>query len=409
MSSKKTKFIVLVGDGMADYPLKELDGRTPLEAAETPNMDRIASCGVGLAVTVPAGLEPGSDVANMCLLGYDPTLYQCGRSPLEAASMGVSLTGSQVAFRMNLVTLDWRPDGKVIMVSHSSGDITTGEAVNIVETLKNEMGSSYITIHPGVAYRHLLVWEEGPERADTIPPHNVLDQDMSSYLDESSEDPVTGLIRRSWPILKGHPVNAERKRAGLKEANSIWLWGQGRAPIIQPFIERFGLRGGVISAVDLIKGIGVYLGFRPIRVEGATGYLNTNYRGKAEGALKGLEELDFILVHLEAPDEASHNGNYREKIQAIESFDRDVVGVVLDGLKRFEDYRVMVISDHFTPIIKKTHISDPTPFAWAGKRGLESPPGKTPFTETAAKESGLFFAKGHELMPSFLSHKHENL
>jgi 2,3-bisphosphoglycerate-independent phosphoglycerate mutase len=409
MSANKTKYIVLVGDGMADYPLKELGGRTPLEAADTPNMDMIASCGIGLAGTVPAGMEPGSDVANLCLLGYDPTLYQCGRSPLEAASMGVSLTKSQVAFRMNLVTLDRRPDGKIIMVSHSSGDITTAEAGFIVESLKQEMGSADITMYPGVAYRHLLVWEDGPEKASTIPPHNVLDQDMSSYLDEASNDPVTGLIRSSWPILKDHPVNLKRSKAGHREANSIWLWGQGRAPLIQPFRERFGLSGGVISAVDLIRGIGVYLGFRPIHVEGATGYLNTNYRGKAEGALKGLEDLDFMLVHVEAPDEASHNGNYREKIQAIESFDRDVVGVVLEGLKRHEDYRIMVISDHFTPVVKKTHIADPTPFAWAGKRGLESSTGKTPFTERAAGDSGLFFKKGHDLMPSFLSRENENI
>ena len=409
MSANKTKYIVLVGDGMADYPLKELGGRTPLEAANTPNMDRIASCGIGLAGTVPSGMEPGSDVANLCLLGYDPTLYQCGRSPLEAASMGVSLTKSQVAFRMNLVTLDWRPDGKIIMVSHSSGDITTDEAGRIVETLKKEMGAADITMYPGVAYRHLLVWDDGPEKAATIPPHNVLDQDMSSYLNEASNDPITGLIRRSWHVLKGHPVNMARKNAGKKEANSIWLWGQGRAPQIQPFTERFGVSGGVISAVDLIKGIGVYLGFRPIRVEGATGYLNTNYRGKAEGALKGLEDLDFMLVHVEAPDEASHNGNYKEKIQAIDSFDRDVVGLVLEGLKKHEDYRVMVISDHFTPIVKKTHIADPTPFAWAGKKGLESPGEKVPFTERAARDSGLFFEKGHELMPAFLSRENDKL
>jgi 2,3-bisphosphoglycerate-independent phosphoglycerate mutase len=407
--TNKTKFIVLVGDGMADYPLKELGERTPLEAADTPNMDRIASCGIGLAGTVPEGMEPGSDVANLCLLGYDPALYQCGRSPLEAASMGVSLNKNQVAFRMNLVTLDMRPDGKIIMVSHSSGDITTTEAGLIVETLKEEMATSAITMYPGVAYRHLLVWEDGPERAATIPPHNVLDQDMSSYLNEASSDRVTGLIRRSWPVLMNHPVNTERKKTGRKEANSIWLWGQGKAPRIQPFMERFGLRGGVISAVDLIKGIGVYLGFRPIHVEGATGYLNTNYRGKAEGALKGLEDLDFMLVHVEAPDEASHNGNYKEKIQAIESFDRDVVGVVLDGLKKYENYRIMVISDHFTPIVKKTHIADPTPFAWAGKKGLESPSGITPFTERAARDSGILFQKGHELMPSFLSPENEKL
>jgi 2,3-bisphosphoglycerate-independent phosphoglycerate mutase len=409
MNSNKTKYIVLVGDGMADYPLKELGDRTPLEAANTPNMDRIASCGIGLAGTVPAGMEPGSDVANLCLLGYDPVLYQCGRSPLEAASMGVSLTKSQVAFRMNLVNLDRKSDGKIIMVSHSSGDITTDEAGLIVETLKQKMENTGITMYPGVAYRHLLVWEDGPEKAATIPPHNVLDQDMASYLNEASNDPVTLLIRGSWPVLKDHPVNMARKKAGKKEANSIWLWGQGKAPRIQPFMERFGLSGGVISAVDLIKGIGVYLGFQPIYVEGATGYLNTNYRGKAEGALRGLDDLDFMLVHVEAPDEASHNGNYKEKIQAIESFDRDVVGVVLEGLKKHEDYRIMVISDHFTPIVKKTHIADPTPFAWAGKKGLETSTGKPPFTERAARESGLFFEKGHELMPSFLHLENDNL
>jgi 2,3-bisphosphoglycerate-independent phosphoglycerate mutase len=403
MSTEKRKYIVLVGDGMADFPLKELDGRTPLEVANTPNMDRIASCGIGLAGTVPYGMEPGSDVANLCLLGYDPTLYQCGRSPLEAASMGVALGENQVAFRMNLVSLDRSVNSKAVMVSHSSGDITTREAGEIVKTLKQEMETNGISIYPGVAYRHLLVWDDGPERAATIPPHNVLDQDMSAYLDEHSDDPVTRLIRKSWPILEDHPVNIERKKAGLKEANSIWLWGQGKAPRMQPFVERFGLRGGAISAVDLIKGIGIYLGFRPIHVEGATGYLNTNYRGKAEGALNGLEDLDFMLVHVEAPDEASHNGNYKEKIQAIENFDRDVAGVVLEGLKQFDDYRIMVISDHFTPVIKKTHISDPTPFAWAGKKGLEEAGGKTPFTEKAARESGLFFEKGHELMPSFIN------
>jgi len=403
MNNYKTKYIVLVGDGMADYPLKELGNRTPLEAAHTPNMDRIASCVIGLAGTVPPGMEPGSDVANLCLLGYDPTLYQCGRSPLEAASMGVPLAKDQVAFRMNLVTLDRRTDGKTIMVSHSSGDITTGEAALLVESLKQDMKISGITMYPGVAYRHLLVWDDGPEKAATIPPHNVLDQDMSSYLDEGLDDPVTVMIRRSWPILKDHPVNVERRRSGRKEANSIWLWGQGKAPRIPSFKERFGLNGGVISAVDLIKGIGIYLGFSPIHVEGATGYLNTNYRGKAEGALKGLEDLDFMLVHVEAPDEAGHNGNYKEKIQAIESFDRDVVGTVLEGLKKFKDYRIMVISDHFTPIIKKTHIADPTPFAWASKRGLESPAGKSSFAEKVAKDSGLLFEKGQDLMPSFLN------
>lgn len=397
-----TKYIILVGDGMADYPLKALGGKTPLEAANTPNMDRIAFRRIGLVKTIPDGMEPGSDIANLSLLGYDPRKYHTGRSPLEAASMGVSLTSEDVAFRMNLVTLDRRFEDTIIMVSHSSGDISTEEATLIVESLRKGFKKPEMVIYPGVAYRHLLVWKGGPENAHTIPPHDVLDQDMSHYLNNFKGNPIPGLIRDSWKILKDHLVNVERRRSGLYEANSIWLWGQGRAPTLPLFRDKHGLEGGVISAVDLIKGIGRYLGFHPIHVEGATGYLNTNYVGKAEGALKGLEDLDFIFLHVEAPDEAAHNGNYKEKIQAIESFDNKVVGTVLEGVIKFEDYRVMVVSDHFTPIVKKTHTSEPTPFAWASKSELESIPGTAPFTEDAAMKSGLMVNVGHDLISEFL-------
>jgi len=402
ISHNSRKYLILVGDGMADYPLKELAGKTPLETANTPNMDRIASCHIGLVRTIPAGMGPGSDVANLSLLGYDPSLYLTGRSPLEAASMGISLKENQVAFRMNLVTLEHRSEDKIIMISHSSGDISTPESSRIVKDLKKGLKIPGIDIYPGVAYRHLLVWENGPEGAATIPPHDVLDQDMSGYLNRGSIDPVPGMIRKSWPLLKEHPVNLKRRRAGLSEANSIWLWGQGKAPAIPLFKDIYGLDGGVISAVDLIKGIGIYAGFRPIHVEGATGYLDTNYRGKAEGLLKGIEDLDLVFLHVEAPDEASHNGSCEEKIQAIESFDREVVGVVLEGLMKYDDYRVMVVSDHFTPIIKKTHTNDPTPFAWADSKGLRSPHKKTAFTEISARKNGLFFESGHELMNAFL-------
>lgn len=400
-----TKYVILVGDGMADYPLKELAGKTPLEASNTQNMDKIASCRIGLVRTIPKGMEPGSDVANLSLMGYDPALHHTGRSPLEAASMGIALKESHVAFRMNLVTLDRGPGGKIIMVSHSSGDISTEESAQILEDLKKDLKAPGMSIYPGVAYRHLLLWEEGPENALTIPPHDVLDRDMSDYLNNSSDNPVPNLIKRSWPILEDHPVNISRKEAGLNEANSIWLWGQGKAPSIPLFKDLYGLKGGVISAVDLIKGIGIYAGFRPIYVEGATGYLDTNYIGKAQGALNGLHDLDFIFLHVEAPDEASHNGNYKEKIQAIEAFDREVVGVVLEGLKEFEDYRVMVVSDHFTPIVKKTHTDDPTTFAWASREELDTLSKEAPFTEKAAKESGLMFDRGHELMQAFLSYR----
>jgi 2,3-bisphosphoglycerate-independent phosphoglycerate mutase len=402
LDNRVTKYAILVGDGMADYPLKELGDRTPLEVAETPFMDRIASCRVGLARTIPVGMEPGSDVANLSLLGYDPLAYHTRRAPFEAASMGIELNADEVAFRMNLVTLERRSEDEIIMRSHSSGDLTTEEAAAILPDLKRELESPGIHLFRGVGYRHLIVWERGPEQTATIPPHDVLGQNMAPYLNSAADDSVQQLIRRSWPVLKDHPVNLKRKKEGLKEANSIWLWGQGKAPRMPAFNERYGLRGGVISAVDLVKGIGIYAGFTPIHVEGATGYLNTNYRGKAEEALKGLKNLDFVFLHVEAPDEAGHNGNYREKIEAIEHFDRKVVGTVMEGLDDFADFRIMVVSDHFTPIVKRTHTGEPTPFAWAGKEELRSGPTGIPFTERSAMESGLFFDRGHELMEAFL-------
>lgn len=403
MSRKGTKFILLVGDGMADYPIAELGGKTPLEAAHTPNMDRIAGCRTGRVETIPAGMDPGSDVANLSLLGYDPSVYHTGRAPFEAASMGVSLSPSDVAFRLNLVTLDHRSDHEILMVSHSSGDITTKEAVKIINSLREQLILPGIHIYPGVAYRHLLVWENGPEEAATIPPHDVLDQNMEKYLNGEEQDPVVDFIRRSWEYLQNHPVNVERKSRGLLPGNSAWLWGQGKALDMPSFKDRFGLTGGVISAVDLLKGIGAYAGLEPIRVEGATGYLDTNYSGKAEEAIRALEHLDFMFVHVEAPDEASHSGNVREKIQAIEAFDRKVVGAVLRGLEKFDDYRVMVASDHYTPISIKTHAMDPAPFAWASKEELSSNASKRGFTEKNAMESGILYRKGYKLMPAFLA------
>jgi 2,3-bisphosphoglycerate-independent phosphoglycerate mutase len=401
---KKTKYVLLVGDGMADYPLGELGGKTPLQVAATPHMDRIAACRLGLVRTIPDGMEPGSDTANLSLLGYDPKVYHTGRAPLEAASMGVTLKTNQVAFRMNLVTLDLRSDDEIIMVSHSSGDISTAEAEEIVDSLKQGIKNPQITIYQGVAYRHLLVWDNGPEDVLTTPPHDVLDQNVAQYLNQSPDNPVPSLIRSSWNILRDHPVNVERKRAELKEANSIWVWGQGKAPNLPLFKDTYGLDGVVICAVDLIRGIGIYAGFAPIHVEGATGYLDTNYLGKAEAALKALETQDFVLLHVEAPDEAGHSGNTQEKIKAIEAFDENVVGTVLKGLKDFESYRILVVSDHFTPIPKKTHTPEPTPFAWASEKELESITEGPPYTEASAQETKLIFDKGHELMPSFLSH-----
>ena len=398
----ETKYILLVGDGMGDYPLPQLDGKTPLEAARTPNMDRIAACGIGLVNTIPDGLEPGSDTANLSLMGYDPATYHTGRGPFEAASMGVRLGENEVAFRMNLVTLKRKSDREIIMVSNSAGGISTEEAGILVEDLKKKMIVPGVRLYPGVAYRHLLVWEGGAENAETIPPHDVQGRNMASYLNPQSGDAIVDITRMSWPFLEGHPINLSRKKEGLLPANSIWLWGQGKALKVPMFKEKFGLSGGVVSAVDLLKGIGVYAGLKTIDVEGATGYLDTNYSGKAEEALKALNELDFMFVHVEAPDEASHQGNISEKIQAIEAFDEKVVGAILLGMEKFEDYRILVASDHFTPISMRTHSNDPTLFAWAGKQELAEGKAIGGFSECFAQESGLHFKKGYELMPAFL-------
>ena len=303
---------------------------------------------------------------------------------------------------MNLVTLDRKSEDEIIMVSNSAGGVTTAEAKVLLEDLKKRMVVPGVRLYPGVAYRHLLVWDGGAENAKTVPPHDVQDQNMATYLNSQGEDGIVEITRCSWPILEGHPVNLSREKKGLLPANSIWLWGQGKALKLPVFKEIFGLSGGVISAVDLLKGIGIYAGLRTIDVEGATGYLDTNYSGKAKEALEALGELDFMFVHVEAPDEASHEGSISKKIQAIEAFDEKVVGKVLEGMEKFEDYRIMVAADHFTPISLKTHTSDPTLFAWASKGELAVGKAGVRFTERFALESGVHYRKGHDLLPVFL-------
>jgi len=386
---------------MGDHPLPELQGKTPLQAARTPNMDRIAACRIGLLKSIPPGMEPGSDTANLSLLGYDPKVYHCRRGPFEAASMGVNVAPDEVAFRMNLVSLNWKGKEDILMVSHSAGDLSEEEAGPLVEEVKSHLGDSGLTFYQGVGYRHLLIWKNGPVENETLPPHDYLGQNMSPYLSGSPGNPVTALITRSWAFLKAHPVNAARRAKGLPEANSIWPWGQDKAPDMPRFSERFHLSGGVISAVDLIRGIGVYAGFEPIHVEGATGYLDTNYRGKAEKALQALERFDFMFVHVEAPDEAGHHGDYREKIQAIESFDEKAMGTLLEGMNRFEDYRILVASDHLTPVSLRTHSAEPTPFAWAAKTDLQKTGGGSGFSEPAARASGLLYEEGHRMIVDF--------
>jgi len=398
-----TRYVILVGDGMADYPLETLKGLTPLEFAHTPHMDRVASCGMGRVRTIPEGMEPGSDVANLSLMGYDPRVYHTGRSPLEAASMGVDLKDGEVAFRMNLVTLEHRAGGEIVITTHSSGDLSTEEGRALVASLKPVLENEAVTIHPGVAYRHLLVWSGGPEGAPTIPPHDVLEQDMAPYLATGDTDPVVRLIRRSWQVLADHPVNVERRKKGLSPATSIWPWGQGRPPAMPSFRSLHGLEGGVISAVDLIKGIGVYAGFHPIPVEGATGFLDTNYEGKVAGALEALESCDLVFVHVEAPDEAGHSGIVEDKVKAVELFDARIVGPVLAGLEASGwDYRVLVVSDHYTPIVRRTHTPEPAPFAWAWRRELAVASNTGRFTEKESMRSDLCLEEGFRIVEAFL-------
>mgnify|MGYP006279147299 CR=1 FL=1 len=396
--------MILVGDGMADYPVETLGGRTPLEAVDTPNMDRIAACGaIGRVRTIPEGMEPGSDVANLSLMGYDPRRFHTGRSPLEAASMGVTLRQDEVAFRMNLVCLEHRAGGERVITSHNAGDITTEEGRILVDALRNEMDGDGIALHAGVGFRHLLVWKNGPEELETTPPHDVLEQDMAAYLDRQDPDPVVALIRRSWSILSDHPVNRERLKRGNLPATSIWLWGQGRPPDMPSFESLYGLRAGVISAVDLIKGIGFFAGFHPIPVQGATGLLDTNYEGKVREALKGLDTCDLVFLHVEAPDEAGHSGVVETKMKAIEAFDARVVGPVLQGLEaRSGPHRVLVVSDHFTPLSLRTHTPEPAPFAWAWGHELVRVPGDRRFTEAEALTSELLFDPGYRIVEGFL-------
>lgn len=391
------KIIVLLGDGMSDQPCAELNGKTPLQAAATPNMDSMAQAGqVGLARTVPEGLPPGSDVANLSVFGYDPRNCYTGRSPLEAISMGVELGPHDVAFRMNLVTL--RPQGgKLFMQDFSAGHIGSEESHQLIATLQAELSDTRFEFHPGVGYRHLMVWRGGKDTMTATPPHDITGKQVIDYMPTGAgADELINLMNAAQMVLHTHPVNRQRIERDELPANSIWLWGHGKTPRLVPYREKFGLTGSVISAVDLIKGIGRCAGLDVINVPGATGYIDTNYQGKAEAALAALQDQDFVYVHVEAPDEASHSGNLQHKLKAIEDFDRLVVGTVLAGLDRFDDVRVLCCPDHPTPVELMTHTSDPVPFIIyrPGQRGGN---GASGYDESTAKATGLV-VEGRELM-----------
>ena len=398
------KYVVLLGDGMADYPTKMLGGKTPLQCAFTPYMDQIAAEGtLGLVDTIPAGFTPGSDVATLSVLGYDPRETYTGRGPLEAASMGISLGQNDMAYRCNLVTIGEKDSHNAFMDDFTAGHISTEESREIILDINKALGSSPYQFFPGVGYRHLFVWRNAPSSPETTAPHDITGKTIESYLPHGdSSQEINSIMQRAGKILINHPVNVQRQKAGKKQANSIWLWGQGKKPQIVPLTQKYSLQGGMISAVDLLKGIGIIAGLKVFPVEGATGYIDTNYEGKAKMALDILNFMDFVFVHLEAPDEMGHEGNAAGKIQAIELFDEKIVGPILNKIGSFGDYRLIVLSDHPTPLDLKTHVGDPSPFAVLSSRKEENKAAGLPFNEINAKESAILISPGHLLMEKFI-------
>jgi len=396
---------------MADRPRKDLDGRTCLQAARTPNLDQLATLGqVGMVRTVPPGFSPGSDVANLSVLGYDPRTYYTGRSPLEAASIGVQLGPDDVAYRCNLVTLKLTGSGqpgkrkrRAVMEDFSAGHISTQDARALIEEIGSKLGTEHIRFYPGVSYRHLMVWKGGKDRIECTPPHDIQDRDIEDYLPRGEgDDIINGLMEESFEILASHPVNKGRLEAGKRAANSIWLWGQGRRPSMPTFREKYGIEGAVISAVDLTKGLGVYAGFEVINVPGATGWIDTNYVGKAEHALFALKTKDIVYLHVEAPDEAGHTGDVKNKIKAIEDFDELIVGNIREGMRQFDEYRILALPDHPTPLEIRTHSAEPVPFVLYDSR-KERQGGPVSYCEAiAGRKDALVFEEGFKLMDHFL-------
>ena len=391
----KTKYAILVGDGMADFPVPELSGKTPLEYARTPNMDAVARNGtIGLAATIPAGLSPGSDVANLSLMGYDPARYYSGRAPIEAASIGVKLSASDTAFRCNLVTIT---EGR--MADYSAGHIETDKAYEIIKFLKSRLESDTLSFYPGVSYRHLVVIRDFPDGCSCTPPHDISGKEVSAHLPKGpGSDRLKTLMEKAKPLLNDAPVNNERKIKGIPQATDIWLWGHGRAISLPTLSERYGLSGSVISAVDLVRGLGVLAGLKVRLVKGATGYLGTNYAGKVAAARSALIEEDFVFLHVEAPDETSHEGSLQKKIKAIEEFDQNVVGEMLKFQKEVPSVRILVAPDHATPVSTRTHHAAPVPYAACGP-GIRSE-NVLSYCENAARGKPVY--PGTELFDRFI-------
>jgi 2,3-bisphosphoglycerate-independent phosphoglycerate mutase len=392
------KYAIIIPDGAADLPVNELGGKTPLEAARTPNMDWIASHGrSGTVRTVPKELPAGSDVAILSVLGYDPNQYYTGRAPLEAAAQGLAVAPDEWIFRCNLVTI---VDG--IMEDYAAGHIKNEEAATLIAELNRQLGGPTVRFYPGVSYRHLMTYKAACD-VKTVPPHDISGQKVDQHLPTGpGSDLLRAMTQRSFGILEGHEINAVRRDLGENPANSIWLWGQGKMPQLPSFIERFGLKGAAITAVDLVRGLAKLIGWECVAVPGATGYLDTNYAGKGQAAVEALDRVDLICVHIEATDEAGHNANVQGKVQSLAQIDKHIVGPVLQRLqKEGEAWRILVLPDHPTPVSLRTHTREPVPFAIAGQRIAAVV--QEPFTEANAAAGDLHVEHGHELMEFFLT------
>ncbi len=396
------KYAVVIGDGMADYPLEELDGKTVLQSSVIPNMDYIASNGVnGLLKTVPEGMEPGSDVANLSIMGYNPKKYYTGRGPLEAASIGANLQDGEVAFRCNLIT---ERDGK--LADFNANHISTEEAKKLIDTLNQEFGEIG-KFYLGISYRHLFVFNKKDSASlKSTPPHDVvgecIEENFLKPYDDKNAELLNKVMHDSVEILEDHPVNKKRIANGKYPANMIWLWGQGTKPSMAPFAEKYGIKGATITGVDLIKGIGIYLGLTNIDVPGATGYFDTDYSQKADYAINTLNDHDLVFVHVEAPDEAGHAGDIHEKIKAIESIDTKIVGKLLDELPKFDDYAISILPDHATPITIKTHTTDAIPCAVCSTNGIKDDVSQ--YNEFSAKMGSLGTTEGYKFMKNFIKY-----
>ena len=399
------KYIIVLCDGMADLPLKEINNKTPMEKALKPNMDMMALKGTaGLVKTVPDNLSPGSDVANLSVLGYDPNTYYSGRSPLEAASIGVNLLPSDVALRCNFVTLSKdEPYFNKYMLDYCADDISTEEATILIKYIEEKLGNQIFKFYSGFSYRHCMVWDNGLLDVNLTPPHDIINKKIENYLsNDINSKSLIELMKKSYDLLKDHPVNLERIKNGKHPANSIWLWGQGKKPALDSFYDKFGLKGSIVSAVDLIKGIGICADMNIAAVDGATGYIDTNFEGKTDALLKELKDgQDFVYLHIEAPDECGHRGEINNKIKSIEYIDSRVLTTLLSELDIYDDYKIMILPDHPTPLSTRTHSRDAVPFL-IYQKNVQADSGVSSFSEKSCESTGIFFKSGPDLMEFFL-------